>query len=607
MLSNKDRIIPIEFISRRDLYSLEEVADKKPLAESKNSSSNDDEPTYPDFLCPITHEVMKDPVILSDGHTYEKEAILKWLEGHDTSPLTNEILPSLEIIPNIVLKNVIEKSIGELKNNLLKAAQGGEINWIKYLSKHPAFNTALLNVDIISNAIFSGKVSLMEWLLSQGVKLKGYDNEYKFSKGSLLNIPCAFDNLEMLKFLVKKQYFFIRQYRWNDNFISPLTMAVYYGNINIVKWLLKTKNYMPMEFFLIDAMETAIIQDKLSIIKVLIEYQPHIINWINPHTRTTALHQIIILGNPFLIQIIWDFYSGKDVIACWGNLLNIHKENENGYPLFVLAVSQGSLSIVKFLMDNVGPDISLTTKKMALHVAKEEYLKSPEKNAYIKMHLMPYLESKICQDHASRESCYKVSNDEFFNAIARNELGVVKFFFEKKLINLELIKNPIAINTAAMFNAEKILIWLIEKGADINAEVVEESSRNSELTGYTPVLTAIKMSRYNVLFILLTSGADLNKKVKAGRDKGKSAIELAKCINSYFVQDLLSTFLKDKFLFQNINVIEDKASCSYRLFSSRSKIHEREKKKFLVEHPLDDANEKKETVVADKRCGCKIM
>ena len=32
------------------------------------------------FVCPITQEIMRDPVILSDGHTYEKTAIEKWFE-----------------------------------------------------------------------------------------------------------------------------------------------------------------------------------------------------------------------------------------------------------------------------------------------------------------------------------------------------------------------------------------------------------------------------------------------------------------------------------------------------------------------------------------------
>ena len=33
-----------------------------------------------DFGCPITHEMMVDPVVASDGHSYEREALMEILE-----------------------------------------------------------------------------------------------------------------------------------------------------------------------------------------------------------------------------------------------------------------------------------------------------------------------------------------------------------------------------------------------------------------------------------------------------------------------------------------------------------------------------------------------
>ena len=62
------------------------------------------------FLCPITHAIMKDPVICSDGQSYEKEAIKTWLRNHDTSPLTNVRLANKDlIIPNLALRNSIQE------------------------------------------------------------------------------------------------------------------------------------------------------------------------------------------------------------------------------------------------------------------------------------------------------------------------------------------------------------------------------------------------------------------------------------------------------------------------------------------------------------------
>ena len=40
------------------------------------------------FSCPITLSKMSDPVVTSDGQTYERTAIEDWLKTHDTSPLT---------------------------------------------------------------------------------------------------------------------------------------------------------------------------------------------------------------------------------------------------------------------------------------------------------------------------------------------------------------------------------------------------------------------------------------------------------------------------------------------------------------------------------------
>lgn len=52
---------------------------------------------YDQLICPITKEQFVDPVLLADGHLYEKEAITKWLKEHDRSPMTNQKLANKEI------------------------------------------------------------------------------------------------------------------------------------------------------------------------------------------------------------------------------------------------------------------------------------------------------------------------------------------------------------------------------------------------------------------------------------------------------------------------------------------------------------------------------
>lgn len=43
------------------------------------------------LVCPITGEYMRDPVVSIDGYTYERQAIIHWLQsGNETSPMTRE-------------------------------------------------------------------------------------------------------------------------------------------------------------------------------------------------------------------------------------------------------------------------------------------------------------------------------------------------------------------------------------------------------------------------------------------------------------------------------------------------------------------------------------
>ena len=51
---------------------------------------------------------MSEPVTLSDGFTYERLAIEKWINaGNTTSPMTNETLSQTHLFSNQALKNMI--------------------------------------------------------------------------------------------------------------------------------------------------------------------------------------------------------------------------------------------------------------------------------------------------------------------------------------------------------------------------------------------------------------------------------------------------------------------------------------------------------------------
>lgn len=61
-----------------------------------------------EYICPITMEIMQDPVILQDGHVYERQAIQRWFLTKDKSPLTNCPVDKNIVIPCHVLKSLIK-------------------------------------------------------------------------------------------------------------------------------------------------------------------------------------------------------------------------------------------------------------------------------------------------------------------------------------------------------------------------------------------------------------------------------------------------------------------------------------------------------------------
>ncbi|XP_075036917.1 WD repeat, SAM and U-box domain-containing protein 1 [Mixophyes fleayi] len=75
---------------------------------SKMKAASSDVPE--EFLCPITWEIMRDPVMASDGYSYERKAIENWISTEKrTSPMTNLPLENLLLTPNRTLKMALNR------------------------------------------------------------------------------------------------------------------------------------------------------------------------------------------------------------------------------------------------------------------------------------------------------------------------------------------------------------------------------------------------------------------------------------------------------------------------------------------------------------------
>ena len=72
-----------------------------------------------EFICPITFEIMKEPVICEDGYTYDKSAIMSI--QNSLSPITRQPINKTKLIPNRALKSMIDRfllSNPQYQNNI---------------------------------------------------------------------------------------------------------------------------------------------------------------------------------------------------------------------------------------------------------------------------------------------------------------------------------------------------------------------------------------------------------------------------------------------------------------------------------------------------------
>ena len=95
-------------------------------------------------ICPITQEVMIDPVVAADGFSYERTAILKWFESSSKSPLTRACLEDKNLRDNVTLKQIIaEWKLGKRLLSVLESRTGSDV--VQRVRSHFENNTTLLH------------------------------------------------------------------------------------------------------------------------------------------------------------------------------------------------------------------------------------------------------------------------------------------------------------------------------------------------------------------------------------------------------------------------------------------------------------------------------
>ncbi|CAN4115962.1 unnamed protein product [Withania somnifera] len=105
-----------------------------------------------DFRCPISLDLIRDPVVVSTGQTYDRCSITLWFEsGHTTCPKTGQTLTHTELIPNSALKNLIAMWCREQKIPFESTELNVKSNGV--VSNKTALEATRMTVSFLTNKL----------------------------------------------------------------------------------------------------------------------------------------------------------------------------------------------------------------------------------------------------------------------------------------------------------------------------------------------------------------------------------------------------------------------------------------------------------------------
>jgi large subunit ribosomal protein L40e len=97
-----------------------------------------------EYICPVSMEIMDDPVICEDGYTYERMSIVNL--RNSISPLTREPINKKNLMSNRNLANAIERF--KKANGISREPEKKKLSQIKIFVKTSKTNTLELNVKV---------------------------------------------------------------------------------------------------------------------------------------------------------------------------------------------------------------------------------------------------------------------------------------------------------------------------------------------------------------------------------------------------------------------------------------------------------------------------
>jgi hypothetical protein len=120
------------------------------------------------FICPLTNQVMDDPVMTKTGHNFERAALRKWMDDMgETCPVTSKPLSGATIVSNSKLKWEISQwqlYYGDMASEMSKLELETKLSKAEMVSKDYQISDILaaLTGDVIAEAGSDGKDEAQE-------------------------------------------------------------------------------------------------------------------------------------------------------------------------------------------------------------------------------------------------------------------------------------------------------------------------------------------------------------------------------------------------------------------------------------------------------------
>ncbi|KAI3458516.1 hypothetical protein Pfo_015179 [Paulownia fortunei] len=165
VVSNINNLISLVSLSKTTIFCEDEHLKthedlkkrKMPMNSSHNHSfSHSMVFNIPDeFRCPISLDLMNDPVIVASGHTYDRNSISQWIDtGHHTCPKSGQRLIHMALIPNYALKSLIHQWCQENNIPIMESTTSSELE--RNTNKRRSSETAIDHISAtkaVANAV----------------------------------------------------------------------------------------------------------------------------------------------------------------------------------------------------------------------------------------------------------------------------------------------------------------------------------------------------------------------------------------------------------------------------------------------------------------------